>query len=150
MIAVGLALLISYVLIAFALRNSPRDSEAIDALSLARKAATGQLDVVPAEDDGGDPPSGWLHASPRDGSRRLPRSARRPPRWGVVGANVFASVPTADGGSVTALTRSPSRGFLGRLSATTGFLQSVWWQFLLVGSSPPASRSSWRGSWPEA
>jgi len=46
---------------------------------------------------------------------------------------VFATVPTADGGSVTALTRSPSRGFLGRLSATTGFLQSVWWQFLLVG-----------------
>ena len=41
-IAVGLALLISYLLIAFALRNSPRDSEAIDALSLARKAATGQ------------------------------------------------------------------------------------------------------------
>jgi signal transduction histidine kinase len=29
---------------------------------------------------------------------------------------------------------SPSRGFLGRVSATTGFLQSVWWQFLLVGA----------------
>ena len=36
-IAVALALVISYVLIGFALRNSPRDSEAIDALSLARK-----------------------------------------------------------------------------------------------------------------
>jgi signal transduction histidine kinase len=51
----------------------------------------------------------------------------------VIGANVFASVPTADGGSITVLTRSPSRGLFGRLSATTGFLQSVWWQFLLVG-----------------
>ena len=46
-IAVALALAISYVLIAFALRNSPRDSEAIDALSLARKAATGRLGSVP-------------------------------------------------------------------------------------------------------
>ena len=43
-IAVGLALAISYVLIAFALRNSPRDSEAIDAISLARQAATGRLE----------------------------------------------------------------------------------------------------------
>jgi signal transduction histidine kinase len=52
----------------------------------------------------------------------------------VIGANVFATLPTTDGGSVTVLTPSPSRGFLGRLSATTGFLQSVWWQFLLVGA----------------
>jgi signal transduction histidine kinase len=132
-IAVGLALLISYVLIAFALRNSPRDSEAIDALSLARKAATGQLDVVPA-----DTMVVILHPDGSTETRgtdlgELPRLRVEAPRWGVVGANVFASVPTADGGSVTALTRSPSRGFLGRLSATTGFLQSVWWQFLLVG-----------------
>jgi signal transduction histidine kinase len=132
-IAVGLSLVISYVLIGFALRNSPRDSEAIDALSLARKAATGHLDSVP---------TGWMVVtrSP-DGSTEvrgpdlgeLPRLRVDSPRWGVIGANVFATVPTGDGGSVTALTRSPSRGFLGRLSATTGFLQSVWWQFLLVG-----------------
>jgi signal transduction histidine kinase len=63
----------------------------------------------------------------------LPRLQVDIPRWGVVGANVFATIPTGDGGSVTALIHSPSRGFLGRLSATTGFLQSVWWQFLLVG-----------------
>ena len=132
-IAVGLALLISYLLIAFALRNSPRDSEAIDALSLARRAATGGLDPVPADTmvvilhpDGSTETRGTDLGEP-------PRLHVEAPRWGVLGANVFATVPTADGGSVTALTRSPSRGFLGRLSATTGFLQSVWWQFLLVG-----------------
>jgi len=133
-IAVALALLISYVLIGFALRNSPKDSEAIDTLSLARKAATGRLDTVP---------SGTMVVTLRpDGSTEvrgtelgeLPRLEVDAPRWGVVGANVFATVPTAGGGSVTVLKPSPSRGFLGRLSATTGFLQSVWWQFLLVGA----------------
>ncbi|HEX5936361.1 MAG TPA: HAMP domain-containing sensor histidine kinase [Actinomycetota bacterium] len=132
-IAVGLALAISYVLIGFALRNSPRDSEAIDAISLARHAATGRLEAVP---DGV-----MIVRLHPDGSRtirgedlgELPRLRVDVPRWGVVGANVFATVPTGDGGSATALIHSPSRGFLGRLSATTGFLQSVWWQFLLVG-----------------
>jgi signal transduction histidine kinase len=132
-IAVGLALAISYVLIGFALRNSPKDSEAIDALSLARQAATGRLDPVP--------PDTMVVTLRPDGSTEvrgidlgdLPRVRVDAPRWGVIGANVFATVPTAEGGSVTVLTRSPSRGFLGRLSATTGFLQSVWWQFLLVG-----------------
>ena len=132
-IAVGLALLISYVLIGFALRRSPRDSEAIEALSLARQAATGQLDSVP---------SGTMVVTlAPDGSREirgtdlgeLPRLRVDAPRWGVIGSNVFATVPTESGSSVTVVIHSPSRGFLGRVSATTGFLQSVWWQFLLVG-----------------
>jgi signal transduction histidine kinase len=132
-IAVALALAISYVLIGFALRNSPRDSEAIDALSLARKAATGRLGSVPSgtmvvirDPDGSTEVRGTDLGEP-------PRLDVDAPRWGVIGANVFATLPTRDGGSVTVLIHSPSRGFLGRLSATTGFLQSVWWQFLVVG-----------------
>ena len=35
-VAVAITIAISYALIGFALRNSPRDSEAIDALALAR------------------------------------------------------------------------------------------------------------------
>jgi signal transduction histidine kinase len=54
--------------------------------------------------------------------------------WGVVGNLTFASVRTSDGGSVTVLQPSPTRGSLGRMSATLGFLQSVWWQFLLAGA----------------
>jgi signal transduction histidine kinase len=133
-IAVGLALLISSLLIGFTLRNSPKDSEAIDALGLARRAAIGQLDRIP--------PDTMIVMLRPDGSRELfgadlgelPRLDVEAPRWGVIGANVFATIPTVDGGSVTVLTPSPSRGFLGRVSATTGFLQSVWWQFLLVGA----------------
>ena len=133
-IAVALALAISSLLIGFALRNSPKDTEAIDALALARSAATGRLDPIPAH-------TMVVRLAP-DGTRRvegddlgeLPRLHVDAPRWGVIGANVFATLPTADGGSVTVLTPSASRGFLGRVSATTGFLQSVWWQFLLVGA----------------
>jgi signal transduction histidine kinase len=133
-IAVALALAISSLLIGFALRNSPKDTEAIDALALARSAATGRLDPIPAH-------TMVVRLAP-DGTRtvegedlgELPRLHVDAPRWGVIGANVFATLPTADGGSVTVLTPSASRGFLGRVSATTGFLQSVWWQFLLVGA----------------
>jgi signal transduction histidine kinase len=133
-IAVALALLISYLLIGFALRNSPKDSEAIDAIRLARKAATGRLERVP--DDTMvvvRRPDGTVEVSGTD-LGETPRLDVDVPRWGVIGSHVFATLPTSDGGSVTVLTPSPSRGFLGRLSATTGFLQSVWWQFLLVGA----------------
>ena len=47
-VAVGITIVISYALIGFALRNSPKDSEAIDARSLARRIASG--------DDAGPPP----------------------------------------------------------------------------------------------
>jgi signal transduction histidine kinase len=52
----------------------------------------------------------------------------------VIGNNVWASIPTDEGGSLIVLYPSPTRGSLGRVSATLGFLQSVWWQFLLAGA----------------
>src|SRR5437764_17030 len=45
--AVAVTLLVSYVLIAFYLRNSPRDTEEIAALELAGRAAVGPLDHIP-------------------------------------------------------------------------------------------------------
>ena len=133
-VAVAITILISYALIGFALRNSPRDSEAIDALALARRIASGEV---------AEPPAGAMVV------RRTitgevtvegenlgvlpPDTPGRVPRWGVIGNNVWASIPTDDGGSLIVLYPSPTRGSLGRLSATLGFLQSVWWQFLLAG-----------------
>jgi signal transduction histidine kinase len=46
---------------------------------------------------------------------------------------VYASIPDPNGGTITVVERSPSRGFLGRISATLGFLQSMWWQLLAAG-----------------
>ncbi|MDP9185370.1 MAG: HAMP domain-containing histidine kinase, partial [Actinomycetota bacterium] len=55
------------------------------------------------------------------------------PHWGVVSQITWASVPTSDGGWVTVMQPSPSRGSLGRMSATLGFLQSMLRWLLLAG-----------------
>ena len=134
-VAVGITIFISYALIGFALRNSPRDSEAIDALAMARKVASGEVS---------DPPTGTMIVR-RSATGELTVSGENlgilppifedgVPHWGVVGRNVYASLPLSDGSWVTVLTPSPTRGFLGRVSATLGFLQSLWWQFLLAGT----------------
>src|SRR5262245_12433554 len=133
-LAVALTLLVSYLVIGFALRNSPRDSEAIDALALARSAANGQLGSIPADVSiVTRSPSGTITIQGASFSVNPPVFEDGVPHWGVVGRITYASVPTLDGGWVTAMQPSPSRGTLGRMSATLGFLQSVWWQFLLAG-----------------
>ena len=134
-LAVALTLLVSYLVIGFALRNSPKDSEAIDALAYARSAANGTLGSIPAG-------VSIVTQSP-DGTTITIQGAHFPvnppafddrvPHWGVQGRITYASVPTQDGGWVSAMQASPSRGTLGRISATLGFLQSVWWQFLVAG-----------------
>src|SRR4051794_9277858 len=133
-LAVALTLLVSYLVIGFALRNSPKDSEAIDALALARSAANGTLASIPS--------GAAIYTEAPDGTVTI-QGAHLPlqppqffdgvPHWGVTGRITYAAVPTSDGGWVTAMQPSPSRGTLGRVSATLGFLQSVWWQFLLAG-----------------
>jgi signal transduction histidine kinase len=133
-LAVALTLLVSYLVIGFALRNSPKDSEAIDVLALARSAANGQLGSIPPDVSiVTESPSGTITIE----GAHLPVNPQpfddNVPHWGVVGRITYASIPTPDGGWVTAMKPSPSRGTLGRISATLGFLQSVWWQFLLAG-----------------
>src|SRR6478736_4093274 len=112
--AVAVTLIVSYVLIAFYLRNSPRDTEEIAALGLAGRAALGSLDHIP----------GNTMIVTRDPDGNVT----------VQGADLHLQVPTCDDGWVTVLRPSPSRGSLGRISATFGFLQSSWWQFLLAGT----------------
>ena len=135
-LAVAMTLLISYLMIGFALRNSPKDSEAVDALALARQAASGQLTSIPANTSiVTRSPSNVITIEGANFSVNPPPfdDDVPVPHWGVVGRITYASVPTPDGGWVTAMRPSPSRGTLGRISATLGFLQSVWWQFLLAG-----------------
>ncbi|MBI3648565.1 MAG: HAMP domain-containing protein [Actinobacteria bacterium] len=129
--AVVVTILLSYVLIAFQLRNTPRASEAIDTLAAARRVIQGRpipenMMVVTRA------PDGTVTIRGNDLGVLPPKYTDGVPHWGVVGANSYAVVPTADGGSVSVLEPSPSRGFLGRMSATLGFLQSLWWQLLLT------------------
>ncbi len=134
-VAVAITIAISYGLIGFALRNTPKDSEALDALSLARRIAAGEVS---------SPPSGIMIVR-RNSAGELtvqgenlgvlpPVFEDGVPHWGVVGKDVYAAVPVAGGSWVTVMKPSPTRGSLGRISATLGFLQSVWWQFLLAGT----------------
>src|SRR6476620_602602 len=132
--AVAVTLIVSYVLIAFYLRNSPRDTEEIAALGLAGRAAQGSLDHIPGNTmivtrD----PDGNVTIQGADLHLQVPTFNDVIPHWGVTGRITYAAVPTSDGGWVTVLRPSPSRGSLGRISATFGFLQSSWWQFLLAG-----------------
>ncbi len=134
-LAVGMTLLISYAVIGYALRDSPRDAEAIDALRLANQAASGELQGIPS----GTAivtrsPDGSVTIEGESFSVNPPTFSDGVSHWGVVGHITYASVPTEDGGWVTAMQPSPSRGSLGRMSATLGFLQSMWWQFLLAGA----------------
>jgi signal transduction histidine kinase len=130
-IAVAVTIVLSYFLIGFALRNSPRDTEAVDALRTARQAVVGRLPQIPA--------GTMIVRRTADGTLTVegaelgvlpPVFDDGAPHWGVVGANVYGSIPHPDGGTLTVVAHSPSRGFLGRISATLGFLQSVWWQLL--------------------
>ncbi len=130
-IAVAVTIVLSYFLIGFALRNSPRDTEAVDAMRTARQAVVGRLPEIPA--------GTMIVRRTVDGTVTIegaslgvlpPVFDDGAPHWGVVGANVYASIPHPDGGTLTVVAHSPSRGFLGRISATLGFLQSVWWQLL--------------------
>jgi signal transduction histidine kinase len=133
--AVAMTIVISYGAIAYVLKSTPQDSEAIDVLALARSAAVGQLDPVPRNtmvvrrEPGGD-----TVVSGTQLGLLPPNFDDRSIHWGVVGSLVYATIPTDDGGWVSVLRPSPTRGFLGRISSTLGFLQSVWWQFLLVGT----------------
>ena len=134
-LAVGMTLLISYLLIGFYLRDSPKDSEAIDTLRLANQAATGQLESIPSDTAiVRRSVTGGVTIEGKGFSVLPPEFEDGIPHWGVVGHITYASVPTGDGGWVTAMQPSPTRGSLGQMSATLGFLQSVWWQFLLVGA----------------
>ncbi len=134
-VAVGITIVISYALIGFALRNSPKDSEAIDALALARQIADGQVTEPPADTMVvRRSVTGEVTVEGVNLGVLPPDTPGRVPRWGVIGNNVWASIPTDEGGSLIVLYPSPTRGALGRISATLGFLQSVWWQFMLAGA----------------
>jgi signal transduction histidine kinase len=133
--AVAVTILISYVAIGFVLRDTPRYSEAIEALALARSYASGELEDIP-------PDTMVVVRSPgvpveRHGTRldlAPPVFRDGLPHWGVETRHVYAFLPTGDGSSITVVQPSRSLGFLGRYAATLGFLQSVWWQFLLAGA----------------
>jgi signal transduction histidine kinase len=133
-VAVAITLVISYLVLGYALRNSPRDSEAVDTLRKATQVATGQMQSIPPNTAVlRRSSSGVTTIEGTNFSVNPPVYDDGLPHWGVVSQITWASVPTSDGGWVTVMQPSPSRGSLGRMSATLGFLQSMLGWLLLAG-----------------
>jgi signal transduction histidine kinase len=136
-VAVALTLAFVFLLLGYALRDTSRDSDRLELLSVARRAADGTLQQPPAgvsvitvTPDGrvvtGSPPA------------PLPPVTDGLVHVGVRGGLQYAVVPVVvDGGLdhlVYAVRSAPGTGLLDRVGATFEFLFRFWWQFLLAGA----------------
>jgi signal transduction histidine kinase len=136
--AVGMTVLLTYLLLGYALRGSERDAEQLRLIDAARRAAT-----EPAY----DPPRGvtilrltpdgrWRGGSPPDG---LPVIRDRGFHIGSAQGYNLVALPAYDDqgrwlGTVYAIRKLPRTEWLARLRDTFGFLQRYWWQLLLGGA----------------
>ncbi len=128
--AIAVTILLMYVLLGYALRNSARDSETLALLPIANAVASGR--DVPIPDD-------VVVATPDNGVM-LPATFD-PPRFasgvhtGIKAGYEYVTAPAADGsGMVYVIRPAPGRGPLAAAAATLGFLRNYWWQLLLGGA----------------
>ncbi|MDP9341463.1 MAG: ATP-binding protein [Actinomycetota bacterium] len=136
--AVGMTVLLVYLLLGYALRNTSHDTERLQLLHTARLAAESRLTSVPDgvtvvflganghRFSGGRPevtPPRYLDGQVHEGSSR--------------GIDYVAVPVVKDGklsGTAYALRPSPGEGLFGRIGATFGFLRRLWWQLLAGGA----------------
>lgn len=137
--AVAMTLLLVFFFLAYALRNSPRDSEVLALLDAARKSANGKLQEIPPNTmvvfrslDGGVVVKG------EDLNADLPVFDDEQAHWGITNGLEYVAVPRVSDGFVVGtdyvMKPAPDRGFAGRLDATLGFLQQQLWQLLVAGA----------------
>ncbi len=138
-IAVTVTVLLSFLLLGYALRETSRDTERLQLVRVARRAGSGTLLQVPTEitivrytPDGqliGDPPPWPL---PTYTSGLVPE--------GVEATQLveFAVEPVIEDGEVVevlfAVREVPAGDVLTRIGATFEFLARFWWQFLAAGA----------------
>lgn len=136
-IAVAATVALIFVMLGYALRDTGRDSERLQLLRVARRAAAGTLTSVPTEiriiryaPDGSllSEPSPWPLPTYTDGGVRVGQTALAE----------FAAVPVVFEGDVRelvfAVRATPDRSLPARVTATFEFLLRFWWQFLLAGA----------------
>jgi len=136
--AVVLTLLLVFFFLAYALRNSPRDSEVLALLDAARKSANGKLQQIPPNTmvvfrslEGGVVIKG------KDLQTDPPVFDDEQAHWGIVNGLEFVAVPRVNDGYVVGtdyvMRPAPDRGLAGRIDATLSFLENRWWQFMVAG-----------------
>jgi signal transduction histidine kinase len=135
--AVGMTVLLAYLLLAYALRNSSRDTQRLELFRAARAAAISKERTPPQ--------AVTLMFLDRQGVFHWSRLRVDPPRFldggvhqGTASGLDYAAVPLIRGtryvGTVYAVRHVPSTSPIGRIAATFGFLRSVWWQLLVGGA----------------
>jgi signal transduction histidine kinase len=136
--AVGMTVVLVYLLLGYALRNSTRDTERLQLFDTAKRSAASKLARPP--DD-----VSVLFLSRRTGTFRWGRTASLPPRFldgqvhqGTADGIDYAAVPVIRNGSFVgtayATRGTPSENLFGRIGETFGFLKSLWWQLLAGGA----------------
>jgi signal transduction histidine kinase len=149
--AVGITVLLVYILLGYALRGSFRDRDRLELLRAAQSLAS--LDTPTREGRTLELPSGVMPlALSRDGTfsstinggdNQLPSSVR-PPRFldgkvhlGTANGYDYAAVPSFSRGRLIStfytLRREPG-GLLGAIGGTMSFLRAYWWQLLVGGA----------------
>jgi hypothetical protein len=133
--AVGMTVLLTYLLLGYALRGSERDAEQLRLIDAARAAATEStshpphgVTILRLTPDGK-----WRGGTPPEG---LPVIRDRGFHIGSAKGYNLVALPAYDDqgrwlGTVYAIRKLPRAEWLIRLRDTFGFLQRYWWQLLL-------------------
>jgi len=136
--AVAATLILVFLLLGYALRNSPRDSEVLALLATARRAAEGKFDRLPEDTQVIVAPIfGQRTSSGVDLGVDPPAFEDQQAHWGITQGVEYVVVPQiVDGqyrGTIAVMRPAAGQGLGARLSATVGFLHTFWWQFLAAG-----------------
>jgi signal transduction histidine kinase len=136
--AVAMTLILVFFFLAYALRDTPRDSELIKMYATARGVATNHLTALPLDTsvvyraaDGTEQTQGPKVTA------ELPVFTDQTPHSGISGAYEYVAVPKLSSGAVEGtiyvLRPAPGRGIAARFAATIQYLETQWWQLLLAG-----------------
>ena len=136
--AVGMTVLLIFLILGYALRESSQDTDRLTLLRVARRTAAGATTTAPAgivviRTD----PNGTV-LSPDDPPAGLPSFTDGMVHVGIAQGVEYAVVPVVLSGQVVELVYAThpaaGRGALARVGATFRFLTDFWWQFLLAGA----------------
>jgi signal transduction histidine kinase len=140
--AVAMTILFVYFMLAYTLRDSPRDSEVLALLSTARHAAAGKLAVLPPGTQVLRTIDGTTTSAGTNLDVQPPPFTDNQAHWGIYKGVEYVAIPNVvDGtanGMIYVMKRVPGQGLLGRLASTADFLRHLWWQLLLVGAASAA------------
>jgi signal transduction histidine kinase len=136
--AVGMTILLVYLLFGYALRNSQADTEWLKLMAVANRAASTEVRAPPKE----------THIVFLDGDGAFtshPLGADPPPffdgkaHWGISSGVEYAAVPKVVNGeqigTVYAVRPAPETGIVGGLIEAGRFLRHFWWQLLAAGAA---------------